>query len=375
MLVLKHKSNGSKIAARDWIVRINQDGKMLLNTGLDKWSEIVAQVEAAAPAPEPAPAPAPAEPEPVEAPIEPPVDAAEPVPAQPIADLREVRLNGEAFDTKWAEGIRLTGRSSRIRITGGRNIALKDLEVEGQSNSSPGMLVELRAIDGLEAHRVTAVRGVNAICLFGVKNFKVIGCGGDGLGADTFKFGGCEDGVIESNFGQMNPDKLPEAHCDWAQLQGICRRLTFRNNTNLVFGQSLFSGQGPHEDILIENNLFHTGHGHQISLIGTRMVARNNTVLCYVPAASGDGKAAWIKLEGEGNLKEKNIEVASKGKAGIFGSNLVLQVEDAAAPFYAPDYILGMDGTPKQRITDPRLFRLRDGLDLPAGIGVDVSRL
>lgn len=371
MLVLKHKSNGSKIASGDRIVRMTEDGRWFLNTGLDKWSEVVTESESAAPVPvEPAPVDPVPEPEPEE-----PAPVSDPVPAQPIADLREVRLNGEAFDTKWAEGIRLTGRSSWVRITGGKAIALRNLVVEGRDNTAPGMTVELRQIDGLDAQRVTALRGTNGICLFGVRNFQIIGCGGDQLGADTFKISGCEGGLIEGNFGQMNPDKLPEAHCDWAQLQGICRRLTFRNNTNLVFGQSLFSGQGPHEDILIENNLFHTGHGHQISLIGTRMVARNNTVLCYVPAATGDGKAAWIKLEGEGNLKEGNIEVASKGKAGIFGSNLVLQVEDAAAPFYAPDYILGMDGTPKQRITDPRLFRLRDGLDLPAGIGVDVSRL
>lgn len=338
MLTLKHKSNGSRIAARDWIVRITEDGKMLLNTGLDKWSEVVADV-ASEPAPvpvdaSPAPDPVVNEPEPTSAVVG---SGPAALPGSTGNIVETIYMTGDWLDLNDKTDIVIKGYGKRIRLNRCQRVLIDGTVNRLEPTINFG--IEIRDSTDVTVRNCDVEGPINAYGLFGTKRFHVIGNKANKVGGDAFKFGSCEQGVIERNRGVIDIAVLEGAHPDFMQLQGICRRMIIRYNINLNYGQGIFSGQGPHEDIEVHDNVLLASHANQIYLIGSGLWIHHNTIL-RKPGTTG--KTAYINVTqspGAANLIESNnVQVKNKGASGIGPYGLTLQTEDSAHAFYQPDF-------------------------------------
>lgn len=342
MLVLKHKSNGSKIASGDRILRMTEDGRWFLNTGLDKWSEVVAESESAAPVPvEPAPVdPAPTDPAPEPEPVDPaPVSNFGPA-AKPFASAEVITLDGGSLDLTGRSDVIIRGRAERIRVNGCQRVMIDATVHVLEATAQAG--IEVRDSSDIIIAGCSVEGSINGIVVYGLRRFYIGGNKIDRIGADSFKIAGSKGGIFERNRGVINIAVLDGAHPDFCQVQGICDDITFRYNVNLNYGQGIYSGypnQGPHSRLRIYANRFVASHGNQIMVTGQGIEVGENTILRKPGTA---GKTAYISVTQVGDvpnvIRPTNVHVKNKGASGLGPIGLTLQVEDPAAPWYQGDY-------------------------------------
>ncbi len=167
----------------------------------------------------------------------------------------------------------------------------------------------------------------------------------DWVRADCYKMAGVDGLVFEGNFGAKNIYSSPTAHVDFFQAQGLVKNAVIRNNVFLMgtrSAQGLFFGSSdPHENILVENNIIHTGHIRAISFNSNsiKITVRNNTVI-NVPDLVHSSSAIMGATTSENNI----ISKSGTSGSGFQGSNLTMQHSSSSSPFHYSDVYTNIMG-------------------------------
>ena len=175
----------------------------------------------------------------------------------------------------------------------------------------------------------------------GVNDIEVVGNTFDYIGEDAMKLGSNNGVLVQNNTGLTNSFPIPGAHVDFIQFQAASQNVVIDGNWYLggtnIYVQGILFGFFDHDNVLIENNLIHTGMIHGITVEqGTNIVARNNTVL-NIP---GEGHGATKILLNSGGIKENNVTVSHDGDQGVLsGNNYQLQNNNPNASLYVDHYI------------------------------------
>ena len=185
---------------------------------------------------------------------------------------------------------------------------------------------------------------LNGIVFFSSAQIEVLGNHVDSIGADAFKFGGVETALIENNTGPSYLYPADKTHSDFMQFQGnASRNLTIRGNVflpqNRFDTQGIFvAGDGGHANVLIENNIIHTGmaNGIYVAKDSTGVTILNNTLI------AADGDVTRI-VRPDGALVSNNITSGRRGERT--GGNITMQSADAGAGYFIgalfPGVVLG----------------------------------
>ncbi len=181
---------------------------------------------------------------------------------------------------------------------------------------------------------------LNGMVFFASSQIEVLGNHVDTIGADAFKFGGVDTALIENNFGPSYLFPADKTHSDFMQFQGTAsRNLIIRGNVflpqNRFDTQGIFvAGDGGHTNVLIENNIIHSGmhNGIFVAKDSSNVRIRDNTLI------AADGDVTRI-VAPDAAAVANNIFSGRQG--ALEGGNLSMQGGDAKDRYYIGDLFPG----------------------------------
>ncbi|MGX0978369.1 hypothetical protein ACSSVY_004109 [Roseovarius sp. MBR-51] len=172
---------------------------------------------------------------------------------------------------------------------------------------------------------------------YNAKDLTVSGNTIDYTGADSLKFIGVQDVLIEGNMGSQNFFPAPGEHLDFIQFQGSdSSDIVIRGNVSLpgthANVQGIFFDDAHYTNVLVEDNVIATGMIRGISVSsGTNFVARNNTLI-NLPGEGSKATKVMGADQSYGNIQTSFLQDAGKD------ANLTLQNTDPDKPFYFGDF-------------------------------------
>lgn len=264
------------------------------------------------------------------------------------------------------QGIRATAGRESILVEDSHHIELVDCECYGQDQydrsdphySQVSQLYGIQVkncedvlIAGCVAHDIVSA----GIVCFGVTRLTVRDCEVEWTAADGYKFGGVHDALIEDNTGMREVHSSPDAHKDFMQVQGASSGLVFRGNWALMKSgsfQGIFANVEC-DDVLLEDNIIYTGHSRGISIGGTNVVARNNTLLAATTPAGDYLVHKQVGIHGATSTSG-NLIATYPANAGPHGDDVYLQYGDGGAGYHYDDSFVNAMAGPGLTIEDLR---------------------
>lgn len=261
-----------------------------------------------------------------------------------LSNSSHLRLDGLHVDApgngNWGQAL--------LAIEASDHIAVLNCEINGKVDG----LRPIAGYFGIRARNSTAITVqntfahdvLNGMAFFGVDDLNLAANTVDGVGADSFKFGGVNNALIEDNTGAKRTYSAPDAHEDFMQFQGAASsNVTIRGNVflpqNVFDVQGIFvAGKGGHSNFLIEQNILHSSmaNGIYVAKGSTGVRIRDNTLIAADGAVTRISAPAGAEISG-------NI---TSGRRGVLeGGNLTMQGSDAEGTFFIgalfPGWVLG----------------------------------
>lgn len=188
------------------------------------------------------------------------------------------------------------------------------------------------------------IDNVDGLMLYSCDGLTVSNCEFMRCHLDANKYSSLQNVLFEYNYIHDFKQLSPDSHNDVVQLEGSsCANWIFRKNIFLVGDdedstadiQVFYCVEYPMDNLLIEDNIIYTHHANAIKVNSdsTNVIVRRNTVI-YDPTDTQQTRAI-IQSPGtvEDNISCNNVA------GGISGSNVVLNVNNPADPYYFADHI------------------------------------